>query len=150
MPLKKEFHFILLLLSTALTAQNALHFDGVDDYIQTNYKGIEGAAPRTIEAWIKVKPSDSWRFIVDQMYHALLLLFVGSTKLIQQKTKQRAFYLVLFGVLFFSGSIYGLATNDLTGYDFKTIGFITPIGGLCLIASWGLVLKDFLKLQTDK
>lgn len=65
MPLKKQFHFIILLLSTALSAQNALNFDGVDDYIQTDYKGIEGDGARTVEAWIKVEPSDTWRFIVD-------------------------------------------------------------------------------------
>ncbi|OMP32603.1 DUF423 domain-containing protein [Mangrovimonas sp. DI 80] len=85
-----------------------------------------------------------------QMYHALLLLFVGSTQFIQPKTKKIMFYLVMVGVLFFSGSIYGLATNDLTGFNFKTIGFITPIGGLLLIASWGLMFWDFFKLKTDK
>jgi len=44
--------------------------------------------------------------------------------------------LVIVGVLFFSGSIYLLATNDLTSFDFKVIGFVTPIGGLLLISSW--------------
>ena len=29
-----------------------------------------------------------------------------------------------------------LATNDLTQFDFKTIGFITPIGGVLLILGW--------------
>ncbi|WMI69327.1 DUF423 domain-containing protein [Mangrovimonas sp. YM274] len=85
-----------------------------------------------------------------QMYHALLLLFVGSTQFISQKTKKIMFYLVLLGVLFFSGSIYGLATNNLTGFNFKSIGFITPIGGLLLIAAWVLMFLDFLKMKTDK
>ncbi|WP_053992753.1 DUF423 domain-containing protein [Mangrovimonas sp. TPBH4] len=85
-----------------------------------------------------------------QMYHALLLLFVGSTQCIQPKTKKIMLYLVLVGVLFFSGSIYGLATNNLTGFNFKTIGFVTPIGGLFLIASWGLMFVDFLKMKADK
>ncbi|MGA1227679.1 MAG: DUF423 domain-containing protein, partial [Tamlana sp.] len=65
-----------------------------------------------------------------QMYHAILLLFVGNTTFIRSKTKYVMSYLIVFGVLFFSGSIYGLATNSLTIFDFKTIGFITPIGGL--------------------
>jgi uncharacterized membrane protein YgdD (TMEM256/DUF423 family) len=56
----------------------------------------------------------------------------------------------VIGILFFSGSIYGLATNELSGFDFKSIGFITPIGGLLLIISWGIMLIKFLKLQTDK
>ena len=33
--------------------QNALNFDGVDDYVQTDYGGILGSNARTVEAWIK-------------------------------------------------------------------------------------------------
>jgi len=82
-----------------------------------------------------------------QMYHALFLLFVGSTTYISVKSKTKIFYLVVVGVLFFSGSIYGLSTNVLTGFDFKTIGIITPVGGLLLIVAWVLVFIDFLKKQ---
>ena len=78
-----------------------------------------------------------------QMYHAILLLFIGSTTLLSENTKKAVFYLVLFGVIFFSGSIYGLATNSLTGFDFKTIGFVTPIGGLLLIIAWILLIINF-------
>ncbi len=84
-----------------------------------------------------------------QMYHAILLLFVGNTTLVTQKAKKTIFYLVLVGVLFFSGSIYGLATNVLSSFDFKSVGFITPIGGLLLILSWGVLLINFLKLKKD-
>ncbi|MFD2551197.1 DUF423 domain-containing protein [Bizionia sediminis] len=84
-----------------------------------------------------------------QMYHALFLLVLGSTKIVSDKTKQAIFYLVLFGVLFFSGSIYGLATNNLTAFNFKTVAFITPVGGLLLIISWALLLVNFLKNKTD-
>lgn len=82
-----------------------------------------------------------------QMYHAIVLLFVGSTTFIQPKAKKTLLYLIIFGVLLFSGSIYGLATNNLTSFDFKTIGFITPIGGLLLIISWTLLLISFLKMK---
>ncbi|MFT5215366.1 MAG: uncharacterized membrane protein YgdD (TMEM256/DUF423 family) [Glaciecola sp.] len=84
-----------------------------------------------------------------QMYHALLLLFVGSTLNINPKSKQWIFRLTLVGVVLFSGSIYGLATNTLTGFDFKTIGFVTPIGGLLFIVSWAIMLLDFLKLKDE-
>ncbi|OEK09791.1 hypothetical protein A8C32_09770 [Flavivirga aquatica] len=80
-----------------------------------------------------------------QMYHAILLLFVGSTPLIHQKTKKRMYYLIVFGILFFSGSIYGLATNTLTSFDFKMIGFVTPIGGVFFILAWVFMFFDFLK-----
>jgi len=80
-----------------------------------------------------------------QMYHALFLLFVGLAS-IPQKAKQTIYYLVVIGVLFFSGSIYLLATNGLfIPFDFKVIGFITPIGGLLLIVSWGIVAWNYRK-----
>lgn len=84
-----------------------------------------------------------------QMYHALLLLFVGNSSFIRIKTKKTMLLLVLIGVLLFSGSIYGLATNELTGFDFKNIGFITPIGGFLLILSWLIMLLEFLKLKDE-
>ena len=71
-----------------------------------------------------------------QMYHALLLLFIATTPLLADKAKRGILYLVVVGILFFSGSIYLLATNDLTSFNFRVIGFVTPIGGLLLICSW--------------
>jgi uncharacterized membrane protein YgdD (TMEM256/DUF423 family) len=75
-----------------------------------------------------------------QMYHALFLIFIGIINELSQKAKKIIYNLVVFGVLLFSGSIYVLATNSLTSFDFKTIGFITPIGGLLLILAWGVLL----------
>ena len=71
-----------------------------------------------------------------QMYHALFLLLLGVIDKVSLKTKKLVFVLVLIGLIFFSGSIYGLSTNDLSSFDFKSIGFITPIGGLLLICAW--------------
>lgn len=83
-----------------------------------------------------------------QMYHAILLLFVGNSVLIRQRTKKQIYYITLLGVILFSGSIYGLATNALTTFDFKMIGFITPIGGLFLIVSWIIIFINFLKMKS--
>lgn len=80
-----------------------------------------------------------------QMYHALFLLFVGTSQMVSEKAKKGILYLVAIGVLFFSGSIYLLATNGLLGVDFKVIGFITPIGGLLLIMAWIYLFVDILK-----
>jgi len=85
-----------------------------------------------------------------QMYHALLLLFIGSTNLVQQKTKKIIYYLVVVGLILFSGSIYGLATNELSTFNFKSIGFITPIGGLSLIFAWIFLFIDFIKNSSKK
>jgi uncharacterized membrane protein YgdD (TMEM256/DUF423 family) len=83
-----------------------------------------------------------------QMYHALFLLFIGMTNELSQKTKKSIYYLVIFGVLFFSGSIYLLATNNLTSFDFKTIGFVTPIGGLLLILAWSVLFYNLVKKKS--
>lgn len=85
-----------------------------------------------------------------QMYHAIVLLFVGSTSLLSSRAKKTIGYLIVIGLLFFSGSIYGLATNELTSFDFKSVGFITPIGGLLLIIAWLILLINFLKIKADK
>ncbi|MFI1772975.1 DUF423 domain-containing protein [Thalassobellus citreus] len=82
-----------------------------------------------------------------QMYHALLLLFIGNVSNVLVKDKKILFYFVLLGVILFSGSIYCLATNSLSSFDFKTIGFITPIGGLFLIMAWGLLFVNFLRIK---
>jgi len=80
-----------------------------------------------------------------QMYHALFLLFIGTTSLVSDKTKKTILSLVVVGVLFFSFSIYFLACNDLFSFDFKKIGFITPIGGLLLISAWIILLLNLIK-----
>jgi len=78
------------------------------------------------------------------MYHALFLLFIGTTQIITLKEKTIIFYLTVTGILFFSGSIYVLTTNGLTGIKSKLIGPITPIGGLILILSWGYLFYAIL------
>lgn len=80
-----------------------------------------------------------------QMYHALFLLFLGLTTLVTEKSKKTIFQLVIFGVIFFSGSIYLLATKTITGIDFKPLGIITPIGGTLLILGWTVLLWNILK-----
>jgi len=84
-----------------------------------------------------------------QIYHALLLLILGGTSFITGKRKKVMFYLIVFGLIFFSGSIYGLATNDLSSFDFKSIAMITPVGGLLLILAWVVMLIDLLKSKVD-
>lgn len=84
-----------------------------------------------------------------QMYHALFLLFIGLMKNISLKAKKTIYFLVLFGILLFSGSIYLLATNDLTAFDFKVIGFITPIGGLLLIVAWVILFININNKQSQ-
>ena len=80
-----------------------------------------------------------------QMYHALFLLFLGTTALVSDKVKNTILLLVVSGVVFFSGSIYFLACNVLFSFDFKKIGIITPIGGLLLIGAWVTLFLHLIK-----
>lgn len=80
-----------------------------------------------------------------QMYHALFLLVLGSVSQLLEQHKKIIYYFIVAGVFLFSFSIYFLATNDLTAFDFKTIGIITPIGGLSLISGWILLGYRYFK-----
>lgn len=80
-----------------------------------------------------------------QMYHALFLLILGSLVKLPDGKKKLIFYLILLGILFFSFSIFLLATNSLTSFDFRSIGFVTPIGGLILIIAWILLGMGYMK-----
>lgn len=45
------------------------------------------------------------------------------------------------GMILFSGSIYLLATRTLLGIEkWRWLGPVTPLGGLCLIAGWTVLL----------
>lgn len=79
-----------------------------------------------------------------QMYHALFLVLLSILPLAGASTKKWVFYCIVLGVLLFSVSIYFLATNKLTAFDFKKIGWITPIGGFFLILGWGYLFFSVL------
>ena len=80
-----------------------------------------------------------------QMYHALFLLFLGLNTQLSDNIKKTILTFTILGVILFSGSIYLLATDSLNAFDFKAIGFLTPIGGLLLIIAWGALMVHFLK-----
>ena len=80
-----------------------------------------------------------------QMYHALFLLFLGTTPLVSERAKKSILMLVVSGVVLFSGSVYFLACNALFSFDFKKIGIVTPIGGLLLILAWIMLFLHLIK-----
>ncbi len=81
------------------------------------------------------------------MYHSLFLLFLGSNNSILETSKKEIFYLTFFGTTTFSGSIFLLSTMPISNINFKSIGFLTPIGGILLITAWFLM---FLKIYKSK
>ena len=52
------------------------------------------------------------------------------------------------GLVLFSGSIYLLATRTLLGIEsWRWLGPITPLGGLCFVAGWLVLLVAALRLR---
>ena len=82
-----------------------------------------------------------------QLMHAIFLFalaYINRNRDI--KLYNMASYLIVFGVLCFSGSIYILATQNISGIHAGFIfGPITPIGGLLLIAGWICITIQALK-----
>ena len=75
-----------------------------------------------------------------QVWHslAILLIQVIPEKTLSQKVKNTVSGLFIFGIIFFSLSIYLLSTRAIFGLE-DSLGFlgpVTPIGGLILILSW--------------
>ncbi len=73
-----------------------------------------------------------------QMYHALALVALAALAP-QVPGVHWTGWLFIAGIMLFCGSLYLLA---FTGVRF--LGAITPLGGLCFIAGWGLLLYQAL------
>ncbi|UTW62608.1 DUF423 domain-containing protein [bacterium SCSIO 12741] len=80
-----------------------------------------------------------------QMYHSLALLALPLLNLTGISVSKWVIGLMMAGILLFSGSIYLLATRPITGLPIGFLGPVTPLGGVCLIASWGLLFWNILK-----
>jgi len=76
------------------------------------------------------------------VYHALGLLAVGlvAAQLPESTLLKWSGWLMLAGIVLFSGSLYALA---LSGE--RWLGAITPIGGTAFLAAWGLFVIAVLK-----
>ena len=77
-----------------------------------------------------------------QFLHVLLLLFVNTFKEFNLKQKNSISFLLIGGIILFSGSIY---TIHLIEVPAKSIWFVTPLGGLLLVIGWSLMAFQFLK-----
>ena len=77
-----------------------------------------------------------------QMIHSIALIIVGIlSRYYNNKKMLYAGYAFFVGILFFSGSIYLMATFNQMGLKFgKIIALITPLGGLMFISGWILLV----------
>jgi uncharacterized membrane protein YgdD (TMEM256/DUF423 family) len=70
--------------------------------------------------------------------HVLATLFIIAVakETIGAKWLRRSGIAFITGILLFSGSLFLLATQSLTGLPVAGIGFITPLGGLSFMMGW--------------
>lgn len=88
-----------------------------------------------------------------QMYQAFFFLFLSMVKKIDARSLTKVYWLMITGLVFFSGSLYFLALKELHGLDISIFGIITPIGGVFMIAAWlflGVYGYSQLKGNIDK
>jgi uncharacterized membrane protein YgdD (TMEM256/DUF423 family) len=77
----------------------------------------------TIDAWNKA--------VLYHLAHAVALVALA----LPATANRSACYLLVAGVLIFSGSLYVLAITNV-----RWLGAITPIGGLCFLAGWAWLM----------
>jgi uncharacterized membrane protein YgdD (TMEM256/DUF423 family) len=77
-----------------------------------------------------------------QMYHALALIAVALVyDRLRTRTVKWSGYFFIIGILLFSGSLYAITALKLSGKSVPAlVGIITPVGGVCFIAGWLLLL----------
>ncbi|WP_203339033.1 DUF423 domain-containing protein [Planococcus beijingensis] len=98
-----------------------------------------------LEGRVADKYLDTWQTAVQyQMFHAVGLMVIAilmsSSLLGPLSSLNWAGYLMLAGIVIFSGSLYVLS---LTGISI--LGAITPIGGVAFIAAWVMVIVAAVK-----
>jgi uncharacterized membrane protein YgdD (TMEM256/DUF423 family) len=81
------------------------------------------------------------RAVFYQFVHALGLLALGivvAAHAASGGALDVAGWLLLAGIVIFSGSLYALALSGI-----RVLGAITPIGGLCFVAGWVALAWSF-------
>lgn len=68
-----------------------------------------------------------------QLFHVLIILVIGCSPYFSEKAKKTIAWIFIIGILLFSGSIYVIT---LEWVPVKYTWFLTPLGGLFLIAGW--------------
>lgn len=123
-----------ILFTAALSAMLAVAF------------GAFGA--HALKEQLSTEALNSWEVGVRyQFYHSLAMFAVlGLSRAYNYDKALRSAWLFLIGIVLFSGSLYLLATQVITGINGSWIGPITPFGGLCFMAGWLLFLWDMRKV----
>lgn len=105
--------------------------------------GAHGLRPVFERAGDAAKRMEWWQ--TASHYHLAHALAIGLVAALLARTSDRALHIALYafsaGVLFFSGSLYTMAVTGV-----RTLGAVTPIGGLCFLIGWGSIVVAAVRL----
>ncbi|PLT30291.1 DUF423 domain-containing protein [Peribacillus deserti] len=96
-----------------------------------------------LEGKISDKYLETWKTAVHyQMFHASGLLIIGilASTLKAGNLLNWSGWLMLIGIILFSGSLYILSVSGI-----KVLGAITPLGGVSFLAAWVLLMVAVYK-----
>jgi uncharacterized membrane protein YgdD (TMEM256/DUF423 family) len=92
-----------------------------------------------LRASLDARALELWRTAVDyHFWHALALLAAALAPVSRWRSTAVAAFAA--GILVFSGSLYALALGAPPAF-----GFLTPLGGIALIAGWCALAGAFLR-----
>jgi len=109
---------------------------------------IAGAfGAHSLKAVVSAQDLDVWKTAVQyQFYHVLAMLLLAVLGKEGKLNVKASYYLFLFGIVLFSGSLYLLSCRTALGWGLPTaIGIITPIGGLLFILGWLMLFVNALR-----
>ncbi|KOP77102.1 hypothetical protein AMS61_23185 [Bacillus sp. FJAT-21351] len=96
-----------------------------------------------LEGKISEKYLEVWKTGVQyQMFHAMGLFVIAFllSKFPQSSLLTASGWIMLAGIVLFSGSLYVLSTSGI-----KVLGAITPLGGVAFIVAWILIVVAAVK-----
>ena len=74
------------------------------------------------------------------LFHGVAILALVSLPFQDEASKGRIAFLLVAGVIVFSGSIMVLSTKAMHQLNLSWLGPVTPLGGLLLLAGWGYLI----------
>lgn len=96
-----------------------------------------------LEGKVEPKYLETWKTgVTYQMFHATGLLLIGVLlgKLPASALLSWSGWLMLIGIVLFSGSLYVLSVTKVS-----ILGAITPLGGVAFLAAWVLLMIAAVK-----
>ncbi|MFD1708689.1 DUF423 domain-containing protein [Siminovitchia sediminis] len=105
--------------------------------------GLGAFGAHGLEGKVEPKYLDTWETAVKyQMYHALGIIAIGllSGHVSASSLLNWSGWLMLIGIIIFSGSLYALTLSGI-----KILGAITPIGGVAFLVAWVLLIVFAVK-----